>query len=83
MTTIKVKDAYGYEFNAVIRTPEHMTDREAAQSIGISTQKFNKVTRNSANNVSPMAVAGSEKNKVPTYVYTPEQVERVKAILGI
>jgi hypothetical protein len=72
------KDAYGNMIGTVARTVEHLTDREAASSVGLSTQKFNKVARK--NEIVPTIVTGTEKNKYPMYVFTPEQVARVAAL---
>jgi hypothetical protein len=74
-TTTTRKDAYGYTIETVARTPELLTDSEAAKSIGISTRKFNYVRR--ALRIEGQIVTGTELNKYPTVVYTPEQVAQI------
>jgi hypothetical protein len=52
---------------------------QAAKEIGISTRRFGYVALRQG--VAPTALPGTEGRKVPTYVYTPEQVARIAALV--
>lgn len=70
MTTTR-KDAYGNTIETVDRS-SGLTAPEAAKSIGVSTRKFGYVATRTQ--TAGSIVTGTEKNKYPVIVYSPEQV---------
>lgn len=76
MTTTR-KDAYGHMIETVERTPDMKTAPEAAKAIGISTRRFGYIVDRMK--IRPAIVTGTERNRYPVCVYTPEQVAAIAA----
>ncbi len=74
-TITKSKSVYG-ECDVIHPHPTLRTAVQAAKEIGISTRKFGYMWR-ALPDCSGVVLAGTEKNKYATVVYTPEQVARI------
>lgn len=79
--TTERKDAYGIMTVCFLDHPDLKTAPEAAKDLGITTIRFNNIA--CRHHVYPATVAGTEKNKYPRYVFTPEQIARIAELVPL
>ena len=77
---VEVALGRGYTCLGFLPNPTLLTEAEAAKSLGYYTIMLSKLARLAE--ILPTIVAGTEKNKYPRFVFTPNQVELLGRLLA-